>query len=71
MLLEGVDRMGTCVGVSYADLENHVRDYPSYDGFQHPLHRLAWEGDPWPFVTMEGRRAQCRMKCEVEFGGSL
>eukprot|EP00959_Pyramimonas_sp_CCMP1952_P182076 3807002-Pyramimonas_sp.AAC.1 len=71
MLLKGVDRMVTHAGVSYNDLEKHMNDNPSYEHGRHPTHRPAWDGDPWPYVTIQSRRALRRMDYEAEFADSL
>ncbi|CAK0899842.1 unnamed protein product, partial [Prorocentrum cordatum] len=71
MLVKSVDRMTTYGGVSYDDLEKHVKDNPSFDYVQHRAHRLAWSGGSRPYVTIQGRRASLRLHYEVEFADSL
>eukprot|EP00959_Pyramimonas_sp_CCMP1952_P364951 7642108-Pyramimonas_sp.AAC.1 len=71
MLMRGVSTLTSYEGAACDDLEARVKKHPSCHGIRSPSDRPAWGRDPWPYVTLEGRRKLRNQEYRVEFQDSL
>eukprot|EP00959_Pyramimonas_sp_CCMP1952_P153055 3201660-Pyramimonas_sp.AAC.1 len=71
MPMRDVSPMTSYEGATFQDLEERVKKYKAYPGVQGPSERPAWSRDPWPCVTLEGRRKSHKQEYIVEFQDSL